>query len=188
MSDIGNTLKTKFGPLPVWAWTLLGTIALALWLIRQKSKNASTTQAAADQTNSDLGSAAELANMFEVAGLMPYQGGDVYVNTTQTTSPPPKVTLPSPTKNKVPVGKDIETARFYKVTKDTDWNTLAKQLGVFGGNGQALYQYNLIPNKHTAATRKGFMRTPKTVSKGNLIAVPMSGVYITLPYVGTVKS
>lgn len=188
MNDIGATLKQKVGPLPIWAWTLLGSIALALFLIRKKSKSADTSQAAADQTNSNLGSAAELANMFEVAGLMPYQGGDVYVNTTQTAPPPPPVTLPSPTKNHPPVGKDIETSRFYKVTKDTDWNTLAKQLGVFGGNGQALYQYNLIPNKHTAATIKGFERTPKTISKGNLVAVPMSGVYITLPYVGTVKS
>lgn len=185
MSDIGGTLKTKAGPLPVWAWTLLGTIALALYLIRKKSQSAST-QAAADQTNSDLGSAAQLANMFEVAGLMPYQGGDVYVNTTNT-PPPAKTTLPAPTGNKH-VGHDIETSHFYKTTGVTDWNALAKKLGVFGGNGQALYEYNLIPNKHSPATLKAFKRTPKTVSKGELIAVPMSGVLIDLPNVGTVKS
>lgn len=184
MSGIGETLKTKAGPLPVWAWTLLGSIALALYLIRKKSVSGST-QAAADQTNSDLGSAAELANMFTVAGLMPYQGGDVYVNSTTTPTPPAPGKPPA---KKPPVGKDIETSHFYKTTSNTDWNALAKQLHVFGGNGQALYEYNLIPNKHTPATLKAFKRTPKTVSKGELIAVPMSGVLINLPNVGVVKS
>ncbi len=183
--NVGATLKQKAGPLPVWGWALIFTGLLAMFLMRRKQQNQEQTNAAADQTNSDLGSAAELANLFNVAGLMPYQGGDIYVNTTNTptqTPPPSNVTTtPKP-------GTDIQTAYFYKTTKVTDWNTLAKQLGVFGGNGQALYQYNLIPNKHTAGTLADFKKTPKTIKKGELIAVPLTGVTINLPYVGTVKS
>lgn len=183
---IFDTLKQKAGPLPIWAWAGLGTVALAVYLIRKKSKTAQQTadQTAADQTNSNLGSAAELANQFEVAGLMPYQGGSVYVNTTST-APNPPTGNPSTTP---PVGKDIATSRFYKVPKTTDWDALAKQLGVFGGSGQALYQYNIIANKHTPATIAAFKKTPKTVTAGNLVAVPLTGVYINLPNVGVVKS
>lgn len=180
-----NTLKQKAGPLPVWGWASLGVVALALYLIRKKkAASQATDQAAADQTNSNLGSAAELANMFEVAGLMPYQGGSVYVNTTSGTPNPPTGNPPTTPK----AGTDIGTSRFYKVPKTTDWDTLAKQLGVFGGSGQALYAYNLIPNKHTAATIKEFKKTPHTVTAGNLVAVPLSGVYINLPGVGVIKS
>jgi hypothetical protein len=184
MGDFFGTLKAKAGPLPIWAWAGLGTILLALVLMRKKSKSGQT-QAAADQTNADLGSAAQLANAFTVAGLMPYQGGDVYVNTTETNNPkPPGKPAPKP----AAYGTDIQTSHFYKTTGPTDWDALAKKLGVFGGSGQALYQYNLIPNKHTAPTLAAFKRTPKTVDKGMLIAVPQTGVRIKLPYVGVVKS
>ena len=78
-----ETLTSKFGPLPVWAWAAIGTVVLAYIIHRKNAAsnpNANGTNAAAGQSNSNLGSAAELANMFEVAGLMPYQGGNVYVN------------------------------------------------------------------------------------------------------------
>lgn len=91
MDGFLETLKGKLGPLPVWLWATLGTAALAVFLIHKKSTsatNANTTGTAADQSNTDLGSASELANLFNVAGLMPYQGGDVYVNGTSSTPPP----------------------------------------------------------------------------------------------------
>lgn len=79
-------MNVKYGPLPLWMWGA-GTAVLGAWyLIHRKNKtaqqNAQSTQAAADQTNTNLGSASQLANLFEVAGLMPYQGGDTYVNIT----------------------------------------------------------------------------------------------------------
>jgi hypothetical protein len=185
VNDFFGTLKQKMGPLPVWVWAALGTVALALYLMQKKSKsNSDQTNAAADQANSDLGSASELANMFEVAGLMPYQGGNVYVNTT-TGSPTHTPGTPTPAPK---VGKDIQTSHFYKTTRVTNWDALAKQLGVFGGSGQALLEYNLLPNKHTARTIADFKKTPKTIKAGEQIAVPLSGVFINLPGVGTIKS
>lgn len=81
-----DTLAEKRAGVPTWVWAVLGTGALALYLVHRKNTAAASgsTTAAAGQSNSDLGSAAELANFFQVAGLMPYQGGNVYVNTTDT--------------------------------------------------------------------------------------------------------
>lgn len=82
-NEFTQTLTSKFGPLPVWAWAALGTVILAYIIHRKNAAanpNANGTSAAAGQANSNLGSAAQLANMFEVAGLMPFQGGDVFVN------------------------------------------------------------------------------------------------------------
>lgn len=110
MNDFFATLKSKAGPLPIWAWAGLGTVALALFLMRAKTKKSDSTSAAADQANSNLGSASELANMFEVAGLMPYQGGDVYVNTTQTNNPPSGATTTLPPVNSgPPAGSGVAT-------------------------------------------------------------------------------
>lgn len=82
-----DTINQKYGPLPLWAWGLV-TSLIAFWYMVHKQNaanaaNQSSTQSAADQTNTDLGSASEMANLFEVAGLMPYQGGDTYINVSQ---------------------------------------------------------------------------------------------------------
>jgi hypothetical protein len=81
-----DTLKEKRGPFPTWVWAALLTLGLGLVLRHRNASKKTTgqTDAASNQANSNLGSAAALASMFEVAGLMPYQGGSVYVNTTQT--------------------------------------------------------------------------------------------------------
>lgn len=86
-----DTLNEKTGPLPLWGWGVGAALLAGYVIIRRKNAAASTanqntTQAAADQTNTNLGSASELANLFEVAGLMPYQGGDTYVNVTAPSS------------------------------------------------------------------------------------------------------
>ena len=80
---IMDTLNQKTGPFPLWVWGVGGALGAGYYFLRQKNSSSNSTQAAADQTNTDLGSASELANLFEVAGLMPYQGGDTYVNVTQ---------------------------------------------------------------------------------------------------------
>jgi LysM repeat protein len=82
-----SAINQKYGPLPLWSWGLIASL-IAFWYMVHKqneasASNQSSTQAAADQTNTDLGSASELANLFEVAGEMPYQGGDTYINITQ---------------------------------------------------------------------------------------------------------
>lgn len=165
--DFFSTLKQKAGPLPIWAWAGLGTIALALYLMRKKSKAASdTTGAAANQTNSDLGSAAELANMFEVAGLMPYQGGNVYVNTTVSGPPPSSsgtptgnghgtptptptpspVTRPAPTTGPI-VGPAAKPQAIYRVKTGDTLTSIARKYGVSEAN---LWAYNLTPGVRSA--------------------------------------
>jgi len=187
MNDIGSTLKSKLGPLPVWAWTLLGTIALALFLIRQKGKT-DTSKAAADQTNSDLGSAANLANMFEVAGLMPYQGGDVYINTTTTQNPPPSPSKPTPTTlpGKLPTGpgsvtwppkpgaKGAPAPRTTYVVKHGD--TLSGIAKKYGTTWQALYKYNTTPGVRPASTEATLKkRGPNLLYANEKILIPPKG-------------
>jgi Tfp pilus assembly protein FimV len=98
-----DALNKKTGPLPLWAWGAGAALVAGWYFIRQKNAAGNSTQAAADQTNTNLGSASELANLFEVAGLMPYQGGNTYVNVTEpaggstgtvSTSPPSKGGVP----------------------------------------------------------------------------------------------
>lgn len=194
MGDVWGTLKSKLGPLPVWGWTLLGTIALALFLIRQKNKSGDTSQAAADQTNSNLGSAAELANMFEVAGLMPYQGGDVYINTTTTQNPPPSKTTPTPPTTKPPTTTPPTTkpptsklptpgtkkpsgppkpVATYRVKKGDTLSSIAKK---YGFTWQQLYKYNTtsgVRPASTIATLKA--RGPNKLFSNEAILIPPKG-------------
>lgn len=86
--DIMGTLKQKIAGVQIWIWTLLFTAALALYLARRQKRTKSADQAAASQTSTDLGSASALANTFGVAGQMPYQGGNVYVNTGPASTTP----------------------------------------------------------------------------------------------------
>lgn len=187
MNGFADTLKSKLGPLPVWAWTLLGSIALALFLIRQKSKSAST-KAAADQTNSNLGSAAELANMFEVAGLMPYQGGDVYINTTTTENPPPSSSTPTPTPgggghhhgwgggHPIP-GHPIPGAPKPRATYTVKHNdTLTSIARKYGTTADALFKYNTTPGVRPAATEATLKKRGKNLLYANeKILIPPKG-------------
>lgn len=91
--DILAQLKNKIGGVPVWVIALIGTGLLAVFLTRKKSSE-KATETAASQANSNLGSASELANLFNVAGLMPYQGGDTYLNVTVPSNAPPPVPKP----------------------------------------------------------------------------------------------
>lgn len=167
MNDFLATLKQKAGPFPIYVWALFGTAALALWLIHNKNKAASSdsTSAAADQTNSDLGSASELANMFEVAGLMPYQGGDVYVNTTQTNNPPgTTTTTPPPDGSSPPTGNGTKPPTgggttvtppsnkpraTYTVKKGDSLSDIAKKYGI---SEATLWKYNITAGVRPAAT------------------------------------
>lgn len=189
MGGIGDTLKQKVGPLPIWAWTLLGTILLALVLMRSKNKNAATTKSAADQTNSDLGSAAELANMFEVAGLMPYQGGDVYINTTTPQNPPASpgkpTPLPWPVHGKPPIhipggttpGHPIPGApkprTVYTVKKGDNLTKIALK---YGTTYQALFKYNTTPGVRSASSEATIKKRGKNLlMPGEKILIPPKG-------------
>lgn len=76
-----SMLKGKFAGVPVYVWAGVLILIVAYVLHRKKATAPKdSSAAAASQANSNLGSASELANMFNIAGLMPYQGGSVYVN------------------------------------------------------------------------------------------------------------
>ena len=78
--DFASTLKEKYAGIPIWVWALLGTGALSLYMIRRQKKTKTSTQVAANQTSTNLGSASQLSNLFQEAWPMSYMGGDVYIN------------------------------------------------------------------------------------------------------------
>lgn len=186
--DVWKTLKSKAGPLPVWGWALFGTIALALVLIRRKNKQGQT-KAAADQTNTDIGSAAELANMFNIAGLMPYQGGDVYINTTETNNPPPSGSKPSggghpphhgepgppygtPGGNPPTHGAPKPRATYVVKRGDTLGGIAAK----YGLDANTLFKYNTTPGVRPADTEATLRKRGKNlIFSGEKILIPPRG-------------
>lgn len=179
MNDFVSTLKSKLGPLPVWAWAGLGTALLAIVLIRRKAK-ADSQSAAADQTNSNLGSASELANMFAIAGLMPYQGGDIYVNTTNT-SPPPE-TNPTPPTNIHPIGPEqprpisskpqspYKPRAIYHVQSGDNLSGIAKKYGI---SESELWKFNTDPKVRTSDAISTLKRRGQNlIFSGEAIYIP----------------
>lgn len=76
-SSLMTTFKQKLGPLPLGAWIgIIAVIGGYMWY-RHKQATASTS-AAADQSNSNLGTAGSFP--LNTAGTMPYSGGDTYIN------------------------------------------------------------------------------------------------------------
>lgn len=187
-----ETLKGKVGGIPVWLIAVIGTGVLTFVLIRKKSSQDSATQAAADQTSTDLGSAAELPNFFDVSGLMPYQGGDVYVtqtnnpgNTGGTVSQPPPVTTP-PSTGGVTTPKPPATAKplEYKVKKGDTLTSIAKKYGL---TATQLYDYNIGTGSKganrpasTIATLKS--RGPNLLYSNETIDIPKKGTVFTGGY------
>lgn len=184
--NVFDTFKSKVGPLPVYAWFGIGVAALALFLMNRNKKNAQT-QAAADQTNTDLGSASELANLFNVAGLMPYQGGDVYVNTTTTATPPPSpgkpTTLPGSITGKPPVSKNPhgkppvtgapKPRATYTVKRGDTLTSIAQQ---YGTTWQAIFKYNTTPGVRPASTEQTLKkRGSNLLYAGESILIPPKG-------------
>jgi hypothetical protein len=85
---MGETLKRRLGPLPVWAWFIIFVGLVAAYLI-YRSKKAAATQTAAQGQNlsSNLGTV-PVSNLTTAAQPMPIQLGDTFVNTTVPQSPP----------------------------------------------------------------------------------------------------
>jgi hypothetical protein len=82
---MGETLRKRFGPLPVWAWALAFVVVVAIYLIYRKNQaNAAAAAAAAQQgssASSNLGTV-PVSNLTTEAQPMPIQMGDTFVNTT----------------------------------------------------------------------------------------------------------
>ena len=171
--DIGATLKEKHFGVPTWAIAAVGVIALALYLKHRKANApADSTKAAADQTNSDLGSASQIANEFWQAGIMPFMGGDVYVTQTNTNNPPPTPGTPKPTGpgpkpppphaggvvvGKPPVKPSVAPLRYRVKSGDTLSGIAAKYHLTY----QQLYQYNISTGPKGANRPKSTIATLK---------------------------
>jgi LysM repeat protein len=186
MGDFLGTLKQKAGPFPIWVWAGLGTVLLALVLMRKKAKAGNTAKAASDQTNSDLGTASQLANMFTVAGLMPYQGGDVYINTTETNNPsgpklppwqPPGHHKPPTGGGGKPPGKPptgTPKPRATYVVKRGD--TLSKIAKNYGTTWPMLFKYNTTPGVRSPETIANLKkRGPNLLYANEKILIPPKG-------------
>lgn len=193
--DIGATLKEKHFGIPTWAIAVVGVIALALYLKHRKANApADSTKAAADQTNSDLGSASQLANEFWQAGIMPFMGGDVYVTQTNTNNPAPTPGTPSPTGPgpkpppphaggvvvaKPPIGKTPAPSKplVYRVKSGDTLDSIAHKYGL---TWKQLYTYNISTGAKganrpasTIATLK--KRTPDLIFPNEEIDIPKKG-------------
>lgn len=86
-ADIGSTLATKAGPLPVWGWVLLGSGGLA-WYIHKRQANSGGAS-----TNSS--GVAGVVDSSHLAYPMPYSS-DFNVTVTQPTVPNPNPVSVSP--------------------------------------------------------------------------------------------
>lgn len=82
---MGELLKRRVGPLPMWIWFIVFIVLLGAVLIYRKKKATAAAAAAAQQqagsTSSNLGTV-PVSNLTTTAQPMPVQLGDTFVNTT----------------------------------------------------------------------------------------------------------
>ena len=81
---MGETLKRRFGPLPVWVWALIFVGILAAYLSyrnRKAAADAAAQQQASNNLSSNLGTV-PVSNLTTMAQPMPIQMGDTFVSTT----------------------------------------------------------------------------------------------------------
>lgn len=106
---MGETLRRRFGPLPVWAWGLILVVLLAAYLSYRKKQAAAAAAAAAAQSqslSSNLGTV-PVSNLTTAAQPMPIQMGDTFVS---TTVPNTVNVSPSTTVNNNPPAATIQPA------------------------------------------------------------------------------
>lgn len=91
MPGMADTLTTRIGPLPTWAWAGLGTGGLALYMVeRNKKKAAAAAATQQSPIQSNLGTV-PISNLTTQAQPMPFQMGDTFVN---VATPPVNVSDP----------------------------------------------------------------------------------------------
>ena len=103
-----STISQKVAGLPIGVWVgLIAVVGGYLWY--RHNQNAAATTAATATTGTDLGTAANAANQFTTAGLMPYSGGDTYINSvgTGTIGSNPAPTAPTTQTVNIQSGQDI---------------------------------------------------------------------------------
>jgi hypothetical protein len=105
---MGQFLKRRVGPLPMWIWGILFVVLIAVYLIHRKNQAAAAaaTQQQASATSSNLGTV-PVSNLTTAAQPMPIQLGDTFVNT----SVPQSINVsPSTTVNNQPPSYSMQMA------------------------------------------------------------------------------
>jgi hypothetical protein len=95
MPSIGQTLTTKAGPLPIWAWAGLGTAAAWYFLYQRKKNLQAAANAANNNTSSNLGTV-PISNLTTTAQPMPTNVGPIIVDYPPNTTPGGSGTNPCP--------------------------------------------------------------------------------------------
>jgi hypothetical protein len=93
---MGETLKRRVGPLPMWAWALIFVVVLGMYLSYRKSKAANAAAAAAAQqgvSSTNLGTT-PVSNLVQTAQPMPVQLGDTFVSVPQSINTNTTTTVP----------------------------------------------------------------------------------------------
>lgn len=129
-----DTLTKKAGPLPVYAWAGLGVALMALFMIQRNKKKAAAAAAATADSNSggvpatNLGSNS-LSNLVPQAYPMPFQMGDIFVNSpTGDTDPAPATPTPVPPK---PTPTPAAAAPVsYVIAKGDTFDSIGKKLNI----------------------------------------------------------
>jgi hypothetical protein len=146
-SGAGGTLKSKWGPLPVWGWLLLVTVAIGIyWLIASRKAKSSGSSAGSQGGPGAVG-----------------QPGVVVINQDDggegDTGPAPKGSKPP---------KPPESTRQITLTKDETLGQLAKQRHWSQETEQDVEQQNV--------TQGGGHWTPGTrLKKGQEVVRPLKG-------------
>lgn len=86
---MGDTLKRRFGPLPVWLWAVIFVALLAAYLMHRRSQAAAAAaaqQQASNNLSSNLGTV-PVSNLTTAAQPMPIQLGDTFVSTPVSVTP-----------------------------------------------------------------------------------------------------
>lgn len=202
MEGMLATLKNKVGGLPIGVWAVIFTAGLTLILMRNRSKSADS--AAAGQTNTNLGTASSLADLFTVAGIMPYSGGDVYI--TQTVNQPgsqpakpgyktkpgwgpwivnrPVVKPPKTNRRLPPLAVTSTPPKIVTVHKGDTLTSLARR---FGLTANQLYAYNTGSGAQGANRKPSTIQTlkkrgPDLIYGGEKIYIPRKGTVYTGGY------
>jgi hypothetical protein len=148
-------MQRKYGPMPVWAWTaLVGSFIAGIMIFRKRmgpstpttqggtsggpagefnsGLSTTTTDAQGNQTTSNYSASGPLTGypgyLTTQAGAMPFQQGDVYVN---TTTPPPATTTnsnPNPDKRTVLNADKFNENGWSATARQSPWTMAVSQL------------------------------------------------------------
>lgn len=186
MADVAagerNLLTSKWGPLPVWAWSGIGLVAAWLFAKWRDSRAPKKQDAGQDTGTADAAQSEAVAPQFIIENNMPAMPAGVGAPTT----PSAPVTLPAPVPPVVtppgtgphpptpgphkPTPTTPKKPTAYKVKHGDTLSAIAKRNGT---TWQALWEYNTTPGNRPASTIATLKkRGPNLLFAGETILIP----------------